>query len=87
MQKELAAREGNKEISWRIDVLNNTVEKELLSKYDDWVADEYRDAAQEPGDDHEVRFWRDLHKGLLLDFKKVGEDERDEIKARHGKTA
>lgn len=41
-QKELNVEEGSKEIYWRVDMMDNYVERLLLTKYQNWIDEEKR---------------------------------------------
>lgn len=85
VQRELARQDGNKEIAWRTEVMDNLVEKELLSEYEDWVYEETVDAEKVSGNQEEVRFWKELQKNIAHDFNETLEGDRSEILERHGK--
>lgn len=46
-------REGGKDIKFRMEVVDNMVERELLSDYKMWLADK----AEERKEEHDKSFW------------------------------
>lgn len=83
-QKELNVKEGGKEISWRVDAMDNMVEDALIGKYSNWIHKQRNDAGDR-GNVEDFSFLAKLRKEVVRDWRDVS-DERDKIMERHGKS-
>lgn len=86
MQKELAKRDGNKEVAWRTDFMDNVVEIELLRLYGNWVCDGSEDAEKVAGNKDETALYRGLKKNIQEVFVEVAYHDPVEIVKRHGRS-
>lgn len=80
--KDISAKEGKKQIAWRTDVVNSTIELSLLGRYRYLVLS----ACSRPGcgDRQEKHFWSTLSRALIEGIHEL-KNGPDEIVRRHEK--
>lgn len=79
--KEMATREGNGDVGFRTDVMDQCIETELLIIYGDWLAKQKKYSPP-----HEAFFWNGLHGSVLGDVSYALEHGAHEVMTRHGKS-